>query len=132
MSFEMGTTHRFRVVSLVSIGAVVVLLIAGEARSQVSRNAQPQVRPAGAQEVGTYQLFKAANAGQDELYRINTKTGQVWLYAEYAILSSDDVDPKVPGLDKVIEQAAKEKESVYTLPYWDLTPETRPSRFRIH
>jgi len=87
-------------------------------------------------EAGTYQLLTMKkNTGGEELYKINTKTGQVWLYSEYAIVTSDDIGAKgtvKDGLDKLIAEANSQKKNVYTLPFWDLTAETRPNRFTIH
>ena len=41
-------------------------------------------------EVGTFSLFKITEEGKDVLYKVNTKTGQVWCYSEYVTMSGDD------------------------------------------
>lgn len=86
-------------------------------------------------EVGTYALFKINDGSKEVLYRINTKTGQVWCYSEYAILSSKDIGvtgKEKESLDNLIEQTNKQGKNVYTLPYWMLTSEEKLKYYTVH
>jgi hypothetical protein len=118
----------------------VALLMVATAWSQVSRtsvpptvsNAQNRLPPG---ETGTYQLMKVAKAGGDELYRINTKTGQVWLYSEFVVLDSESVGATglaKDGLDKLIAEARRQGKNVYTAPFWDATAEMPSTLYTIH
>lgn len=85
-------------------------------------------------EVGIYSLFKINDEGKEVLYKINTKTGQVWCYSEYAVMNSDDLGvtgKEKEGLDKLIGDAKKQGKNVYTMPFWTLTSEERPNYYTI-
>jgi len=86
-------------------------------------------------EVGTYALFKIKEDKNEVLYKINTKTGQVWCYTESLILKAEDMkdlsDKEKEGLNKIINQADKQKQHVYTLPYWVPTSEKPENRYII-
>lgn len=119
--------------AVVPVAAVAVLLASAVAFSQGLRSAS--ATQSTRNEVGTCQLFKMTNNGKDGLYRINTKTGQVWLYSEYAILTTDDLAVKEnakAGIDKLLEDARKQGKNLYTMPFWNLTSETRSDTFTIH
>lgn len=83
-------------------------------------------RPIAENREGTYALVENRENNATTLYRINTKTGEVWCYAERAILRSGDVGlvgEARESLDLLIENARKEGKNVYTLPYWEITSE---------
>lgn len=85
-------------------------------------------------EVGTYSLFKTNEEGKDVLYKINTKTGQVWCYNEYVIMSSEDLGltgKEKEGLDKLIADAKAKGKNVYTLPFWSLTSDEKSKYYTI-
>src|SRR4030095_2033646 len=132
-------SRRSRIGWAVSLSIAVVLLTCTAVRSQASRNpALPSVQNLAQGQsltVGTYQLFTVTVNGKGELYRINTKTGQVWLHTEYVIPTSESIGARgaeKESLDKLIDVAAKQGKNVYTLPYWAPTEETRPVSFTIH
>jgi hypothetical protein len=86
-------------------------------------------------DTGTYQLLALSKNGKDELYRINTKTGQVWLYSEYVVLDSNSLGlsgSAKASLDKLIAEASAQGKNVYTVPFWDQTAETRPALYTVH
>src|SRR3989338_2546101 len=102
--------------SMVTILAIIFLSTV----NQHVVNADPQT------DVGTYLLTVVKENGQDVLYRINTKTGQVWNYLERFILSSDRIaknDQERSRVDKVIQSAKSMGKNVFTQPYWELTSE---------
>lgn len=87
-----------------------------------------------AEEVGTYLLFKLNEGGKEVLYKINSKTGQVWCYSEYVVVSSDDLGvtgKEKEGLDKMIVAAQKQGKNVYTMPYWVLTSDEKPKYYTV-
>lgn len=86
------------------------------------------------EEVSTYSLFKINEGGKEVLYKINTKTGQVWCYSEYAVMNSDDLGvtgKEKESLDKLIGDAKKQGKNVYTMPFWTLTSEEKPKYYTV-
>ncbi|MDP2922599.1 MAG: hypothetical protein Q8O30_02605 [Candidatus Omnitrophota bacterium] len=86
-------------------------------------------------EVDTFQLTTVRNAEKEDLYRINTKTGEVWVYGEFVVLDENQltIDEKAKGgLKKLIEQAKKQGKQVYTLPCWRLTDEKPSEIYTVH
>ena len=86
------------------------------------------------EEVGAYSLFKISEEGKDVLYKINTKTGQVWEYSEYAVMSSDDLSltgTEKENVDKMITQARMQGKNVYTTPFWTLTSEENGKYYTV-
>ena len=81
-------------------------------------------------------MFKITKSGGgDELYRINTRTGQVWLHTERVLISTESISGSAAqkaGLEKLIEGAGKQGKNVYTLPYWAPTNETAPETYTVH
>jgi len=83
---------------------------------------------------GTFQLFAVSESGKETLYRINTRTGQVWTYSEYVLLPGDEVGPNARGkaeLQKFIEDTGRQGKSVYSAPYWKATPEHPTGYFTV-
>jgi hypothetical protein len=119
-----------------TLGLGGILMSAAVVFSQAQRSGAPPVANRIAPgEVGTFQLLNVIKNGENVLYRINTKTGQVWSYSEYAIVDSASVGATgaaKEGLDKLIGQAARDKKNVYTLPFWDVTAETAPTMYTVH
>ena len=85
--------------------------------------------------VGTFSLFKMTEEGKEVLYRINTKTGQVWCYSEYLVLNSDSLGvtgKEKEGVDKLLAEASRQGKHVYTMPFWAPVSEKRASTYTIH
>ncbi len=86
-------------------------------------------------EAGTFQLITVNNGAKQELYRINTKTGEVWEYNEFVVLDENSlaITPKAKeGMRQLLEQAKKQGKNVYTIPHWQLTNEQPSEHFTIH
>lgn len=85
-------------------------------------------------EVGTYSLFKLKENNKEVLYKINTKTGQVWCYDEFQILKAEDlgfIGKEADSLNKLISDANKKKMGVYTLPFWSPTSDKPEKLYKV-
>lgn len=133
-------TYRKSVVFTSAMFVGGIALTAAIVFAQASRDPVPSAGRGGSQrlalgDTGTYQLLALTKNGKDELYRINTKTGQVWLYSEYVVLDSNSLGlsgSAKASLDKLIAEASAQGKNVYTVPFWDQTAETRPALYTVH
>ena len=86
-------------------------------------------------EAGTYQLITVNNGQQDLLYKINTKTGQVWVYGPMPVKDFADVDVSPDAqerLKKLIAEAKEKGKTVFTTPMWILTPDKPSDIFTLN
>jgi hypothetical protein len=104
--------------------------------SQAPRGPAPTQRVDGqarlaVAEAGTYQLQVLTNEGTSELYRINTKTGQVWRHAEHEIVDAESLPggAGVPGANRLFAEASRQGKKLYSAAYWKATSETTPDLF---